>query len=700
MSSTATQPRTSGALAAVERRLGRARLDLSRPGLAPLLCVSLLAIVTLAVFARHLFGHWIFPWDFVGAYSATPPFVAATVGGGHFVTWSPFVASGFPVAVNLQAEMYFPVWWLFGVLGVPLNLTALTAIQVAHVLGGALGVLALARVRGLEWRWALIAGLAYLFFGGFYGEAEHSDILRGFAYLPWLLWALTPPPAGQRWSRLIALPLIAWLIVGGAYPGQVVSFSLIALVYLGVALRGGLWREHRLALAGAVAASGAIVLAVMLPYLLAQGHQLIRIGPPTAAVRAERSFGPLDLFGLYLNNWAWTHDGSVNTWGIGVPVIVGALLARRPAFRRQLPLVAAGLFAFLLASTPKIGPIGKAMVALGPLFPSRFPAADYKAAVIIALVIVAVEGWRSLSLRPPATRRWIAIVTAAVLVLGALLMPSDDGSVTRWWWLLGITIAGTSALVLLRPKLQVLTLCLLALVALDGVRQIRDYGIRRISSWQAPPSAAAFYRARDPYISRLPQLLSATPTTRPERIAPFLPYAKHQGGSDPDAFGWVAAGYHLIDYGGTVERPLWQALHDPAFYKLMLAPWQAFVWPCPQSGCTSGAIRLPPAAGWRPSPAVTTTAYGLGGVTYRVSVRQPSLMVENELPIKGWRSDSSRATLVDAGVPLRAWRLAPGSYTFTATFHQPGARIQDAAAVFAAIAWIGVIVVLRRRRAT
>src|SRR5205807_1101886 len=152
------------------------------------------------------------------------------------------------------------------------------------------------RARRLEWPWAAVAALAFLFFGGFYGQAEHADIFRGFAYLPWLLWALTPPAGGRRWTRLIVIPLMAWLIVSGAYPGQAVSFAVIGAVYLVVALRGaGVWPRYRVALLLALAASAAICLADMLPYLLAQGHDLIRLGQPTAPIRAQRAIGPVDL---------------------------------------------------------------------------------------------------------------------------------------------------------------------------------------------------------------------------------------------------------------------------------------------------------------------------------------------------------------------------------------------------------------------
>src|SRR5947209_3668242 len=168
----------------------------------PLLILGVLVPLTMVVFERQLFEGWTFPWDFLGPYSTTPAFVAATIGHGHPLAWSPYVAGGFPVDVSPQAGVYYPLWWLLGAVRVPLTLQALTTVQIAHVTFGAIGVLLLARARRLGWPWAMAAATAYLFFGGFYGQAEHSDAIRGFAYVPWLLWALTPPPRGERWTRL------------------------------------------------------------------------------------------------------------------------------------------------------------------------------------------------------------------------------------------------------------------------------------------------------------------------------------------------------------------------------------------------------------------------------------------------------------------------------------------------------------------
>jgi hypothetical protein len=369
--------------------------------------LGVLFALTVVVFRQQLFDHWTFPWDFVGAYTTTPAYVAAAVGAGHLPSWSPFVASGFPVAIDPQAGLYFPGWWALGGLGIPATLRVLTAVQVAHVLFAAWGVLALARARRLGWSWALLAAVAYLFFGGFYGEAEHADIFRGFAYLPWLLWALTPPAQSGSWRRLGTLPPLAWLVATGAYPGELVSFGLTGLVYLAVELRVAgieLWRRYKAALLLAFVASLAVSVAVLLPYLRAEhAKELFRVQEPTAAVRAGESFAPRDLLGLFLNNFAWNYDGTVTAWAVGVPVLIGLACTRLNVLRRQAPLVAAGLVALALAMTPKIGFIGNAMASLRPLFPSRFPAADYKAVVAVAVVIIAADSWSGLVVRARST---------------------------------------------------------------------------------------------------------------------------------------------------------------------------------------------------------------------------------------------------------------------------------------------------------
>jgi len=674
------------------------------PVLSAGLSLLLLAVLTLIVFREQLFDHWTFPWDFLGAYTTTPAFVVASVEGGHLLSWSSHVASGFPVGVDPQAGLYFPGWWLLGGLGIPATLRVLTVVQVAHVLLGGAGMLLLARARRLTWSWATLAAVAYLLFGGFYGEAEHADIIRGFAYLPWLLWALTPPDEEVgRWTRLVALPAIAWLIATGGYPAQVVSFGLAGFVYLVVALWPGgraMFRRYRVALLLAIVACAGICLAVLLPYLHAeQGNELHRVLEPTAAARAGESLAPRDLLGLYLNNFAWVYDGTVTAWAVGIPMLIGLACVRVDTLRRQAPLVACGVLALALATTPKIGFVGNAMASLRPLFPSRFPAADYKAVVAIALVVLATDGWRQLAVSRRRGPIFRAAVLAVMLVLGASLASTKYAPASREMWLVVVVIVATLALVAVRLRPLALALALVALVAIDGYREIHDYRqLGHTSSWAVPSSEAAQYLGRDGEVRNLSATLKQAPSARPARVGPVAPLASSPTGSNPDALGWVSSNYYLVDYGGTIEQSLWRAEHDPALLSLLLAPWRAYTFACGVNGCEAVARRLPDPRRWRPSGAVTTLSYGTNSTTYKVSIGRPEVMVENELAIDGWKANSDKVKIVNNKYPLRTWLLSPGSYTFTAHYSAPERAPQEAVVGAAILAWLGCGLLLYRKR--
>jgi hypothetical protein len=657
------------------------------------LIIAGLFALTLWIFHLQIFDNWSFPWDFGGTYSTTPAFVAATFGHGHPLSWSPFVASGFPVDIDPQAGLYFPGWWLLGALRVPLTLGVLTDVQVAHVLFGAVGMLLLARARRLAWSWAGVCAVAYLFFGGYYGQAEHADIFRGFSDLPWLLWALTPPDRlDGRWTRLIAVPPIAWLIASGAYPGQIISFGIAGLIYAVVAMRSvgnGVWRTHRKALILTAVASIGVCLVVLIPYIRAEhAGELFRENEPTATNRASFSIAPLDVFGLYLSNFAWTHEGTITAWVIGVPTLVGLALVRRRTLLSQMPLFVCGLAALALAMTPRIGFVGRAMASLRPLFPSRFPASDYKVVVAVALILISADAWARLSSRRDA-RPWIATsLIGSALIGGVFLVPSTYAQPTTELWLVVAVILACAALALIRPPTRILVGLLLILLVVDGTREINDYRLAGVASpWQVAPVELSFYYERDQFVRDLPKRLARTLRSRPARVPAASP-------PEPDASGWVADAYHQNDYDSTIEHSLWEAEQNPAWLALLLAPWHGYTFPCSAVGCRSGHVTLPPAQTWRPSPYVSTTSYGVKGIEYTVNIPQPMLLVENELAVGGWHANTKQVNVVNASVPLRAWSLSPGRYRFTTTFQEPGRSLQYIALAATLIAWLGCILML------
>ncbi len=692
-------PASAGAGSTDTRRtelLRRLLPEISRTGLA----LAVLAALTLAIFYRQVFYHWTFPYDYLATYTEAPPFVAASIASGHLYSWSPFIAAGSPTTINIQDGLYFPLWWLGGLLGLTLDLIQLTDIQVIHVFFAGVGALILSRTRGLSLRWAFVAALAYIFFGGFYGEAEHADAFRGFAYLPWLLWCLTVPRDGP-WRRICLLPIIGWLVFTGAYPGQTGSFAILGAIYVIVQLIG---IDHRgrslLLLVLPVLATAAVAIAVLFPYLHASGGgQLIRPIPATAAERQAGAFSVTDLLGLYLNPFAWHQDATLFSWSAGIPVLIGFVCARSASLRRQLPLIVIGIVALLLVFGAKLSPVAHVMADLPTLFPSRFPVVEYKAAITLVLILLAADAWGEIAEQRAKVGWSCPLLAAGLLLLGLALAPSTYAHPTRTVWLVIVVVVVTAVLVVIRPPARVFFTVLVALVAVDGWRAAHDQLLGGTASpWSITPAVAATIEAPQSYVFDLSTELAATPAARPARTAPSTPAI---GGFNTDTWGWVADGYRMSDYGGTVEKARAEAQETPKWERLMLEPWHAFTFSCAAVGCQSGHLDLPPVSSWRPSSAVTTTAYSIRGIVYSVHVSQPTLMIENELNVPGWSSGDARAVAVNAQIPLRAWRLDPGTYSFRATFHQPDRGVQCAAAIAAVLlglAGVGWAVRPRRRR--
>jgi len=87
---------------------------------------------------------------------------------------------------------------------------------------------------------------------------------------------------------------------------------------------------------------------------------------------------------------------------------------------------------------------------------------------------------------------------------------------------------------------------LVALIVIDGMREIHDYRLLRDQThpWQVPPSAHAFDIHRDGYRTRASQALGGNSEESPARV----PAAAT---AEPNASGWVADAYHLADYDPT-----------------------------------------------------------------------------------------------------------------------------------------------------
>jgi len=644
--------------------------------------VALGALVSLAFFPWVFCGQ-IAPWDFLGVSATAPVFVAQSIAAGNWPTWTSFVAGGLPITSNSGAELFFPLWWIAGLLDLDLTVNTLARLQVLFVFIGALGYVALFRARMVGWRWAVLAGVAFTFFGGNYAEASHTGAVRGFALVPWVLWSLTPPPSGRPWNRLLALPGFVWLLATGAYPAFVPTMAIVGATYLGCEFlqhRDRLERRVITMLAAIGAACALLVYGVWSAYLRHDELGLLhRPHPPTMRNRAQTSLSALDAFGLYLDPWALRTDGTVHSWSVGIPILLGLAGVTGTLLRRHLAVAIAGLGALALGTLPNVDRIGNLMVDdLAFLFPARFVAMDTKSIVALAIIAFSVLGWREM-IEHRRDRRVAVRIGAALLLwllwLAFLVIDRDPTPSVRVLVLVLVATVALSEVAVRWRRLPrgLLVALLVALVIGEGYRTTRTmYHDNGTHAWSVDVAEGD---PRDHAAARLDELLENPPATRPARQAPTVEPSRRAHGTPRDALGLLGLGYNVANYGGFMTTAYWEMVNDPVARERFELEWTPWTITCGVADC-SDVTALGDPSSWTPTTAVQTTRYGQESIDYVVDLDVPVVLVENEINFPDWVAHDDRVSLLEHDDVFRAWRLEPGVYEFTARYGAPEARRQ------------------------
>ena len=198
-------------------------------------------LVGVAILILQTFVYWEYysgamtaPWDFFGTYNAE---AFAWWHDGSFFhpsQWMPYQWGGYPAAASLQnSGWYLPVGIVASL--VPFTIHAASALQAFHVAWGAIGLYWLTRRWGQGRASALFGLVAYSFAVGFFSNAQHVDIVRAFAWVPWLLLCVSPQ---WHWRRAWGIPLAAlifWQAAISSYPGVLALLAYGILVWVMVA---------------------------------------------------------------------------------------------------------------------------------------------------------------------------------------------------------------------------------------------------------------------------------------------------------------------------------------------------------------------------------------------------------------------------------------------------------------------------------
>lgn len=665
------------------------------------------AACTCALFWNHLAGTLSFPWDFPGTYHTH---AVARFRDGTFLApplWMPWGGFGIPSHISLQDGAWYLPFYLYATID-GYDIVAATRLQVLHVFFGAAGAFLLCRSFGLSRGGAFVATIAYLWSSTFYSNAQHVDIVRGAALLPWLLVAIHSLWKTQDAVRFGLFVLVLWQYLIAAYPGQIVAtgyFCALVMLVLGVAAhrRTEPVLKRSLMTAFGVACAAALVSVKFLPALL-DPETVRQSTPPEALANAAIYTTLLFRYDVpFLPNDLTMRDLFV-PWALLPFACIG--------LRRSTSAViaVAGIVLSLIMITD-VASVRAFAEALPMTSVSRFPLSDYRPILHLSICLLVAGGVTRSLQGQVSKRRWLLIGGVACALLGltwyGLKIGHSAGEAAWGVAALGLSVAACVGLTRMssRPAMQsLLVATVAALVAVQGTQHI----MAAARVWRAERTPAYEYATYGNSIAALTSVnrfealdhrprrvvYETLPVDHPTQLfSPKYQYAWY-------AEGFSAFGYEIVKSSPALLRVYAFALTSAsdkqrAVLGWLLRPSSVFVLPaerdlgneeltrCTASVCTT-SLSTP--------VLVRMEAFRENGAVYRIRSTSPFSMVENEVMYSGWSSLICRGHDCRAGMParrtnfvLRTWNLPSGDYRLI-TYYRPPAW--DLAV---AITWSGAI---------
>lgn len=650
--------------------------------------IAVLAALNLVTFRSHYFGNDCFPWDFWKTYYAIIAFWTTAIKEHVFPHWVPFEGMGYPFFINLQSSFFYPPLWLFALPGIHYTLHAAVVVQCLHVLWGACGAFLLLNVLTGDWRTALFGALTYEFFGGFYSHAEHMDIIRAYAWLPWLFWGATVK--GSLQIRNLLLPAIFYCVATASYPGNMISHSVFLGIYM---LYQFLQRSPDSSRKNLLIVIGLLGLGVVMSVVALGPTFLLR----NQLTRADQKLGAAPWpFPNWLSAIApWTIGKTIIRGYVGDPSTISAFVGV-PALALIILMSKTTAKAFavwwlllILALMLGLGSLSmfyQIAVKIVPVLGfSRMAPSDYRGLIGLALIVLAAASLTAFLASTQGAEKelvrkklkYLSLIPVVVMSgVFVVLLPAQE-----FVWLL--MIWGATIVALFVTSLNVsystwlLPVLCWVLVVVGGLH------VMSVSNWTWTAQGEdidAMYKRTIGFSTGT----SPFPVADKLRGVPTRPARSDRKRADFSWAGYLDGTYQTRDWGNTVLNARANLESDPLLAKYMLQPLTPLVFAnVQQVSIDMVRIRLEQGANrvLESGNAVTPVKYGLNRIAYQVRLTADSVLVENEIWFPGWRGKLQRdgnrvenisVTSVDES--LRAWRLPAGQYTFATEFRTPYLR--------------------------
>jgi hypothetical protein len=146
-------------------------------------CLTLLLAAVLFFFQDALLGSRTLIWDAADYFYPYFFTVSSILRGGEMPLWNPFLFNGFPTIANIEAQIFYPLNFLF-LPFTPFTPYVVHLSLILHCFLAGVFMYLLAR-NSIENRWAcLVSALAYMFSGFFVGHFEHVTMVEVMVWLP------------------------------------------------------------------------------------------------------------------------------------------------------------------------------------------------------------------------------------------------------------------------------------------------------------------------------------------------------------------------------------------------------------------------------------------------------------------------------------------------------------------------------------
>jgi len=678
------------------------------------LAVSILVVQNIAIFWNHYFNGLAFPWDFWKGWYAMIAFWISAVNIGTFPMWQPFQAMGFPMVTDPQSNIFYPPFWLFPIFSIEYTLHLAVVFQIIHVLFGSIGMFFFLKHVLKDPRYAIVGSFAFQFFGGFYNNAEHPDIVRAFALVPWLLYAITLDTDHPKLTKKVMLiPVFVYLLFTGGYPGIYVASAFILSIFIISQIINNLRKRGK----KNTFFNFAIILGLI---FLGIGISSIYLGPIWQERNEITRFSGLpqqDYWGME-NSWLATFFMSnatfVNQERFGMsstfltlPIILFFTFTPISAFKRYW-MFSIMLFVGILMI---FGPNSPFWVYITNVIPvlhlSRFPVNDYRIFVSVPIILFALCGLRHTIEKKYDFKNFIvrSIIAGVWFYLGIHSLYGNNFNQQENTAII-IFVASLAILFynniksnkLFKTKELALSYVglsiILVIIAIDGTAVIFNMPTWTDSGIEERYAANSIPLTKDGKLVTF-YVITHMPNERPSRISTenISPYSDRNYSWE----GWLTGNFMMWDYGGFKLTGNDIVASNKIYQDYMYMKWTPIFLPnITATQIIKDQIKIPDSEFVNIHSAqndIEQIRYGINEISYKINLKAPTFMVENELYFPGWKAeliDNSKKTIIDAvrvNDVFRGWYLPAGNYGMKAFFEFPNFDIYKDITIFMIVIW-------------